>query len=309
LANQGIHIAGAGICCLDYIVVAPQVAWGDTADIHDYCVQGGGLVATALVACARLGAPTELVSVLGDDAVGRDILDGLEAEGVSTAGVVRVPGAPSPFSVIHVAQESGERTIFHRRTAGFAWPEIRLDAIATASVVLVDGYYPDLARRAVAMARANGVPIIADASPEAEDFDWLRHVDVLIAPRQCLRDGGFGGDIDKALDVIHRIGPTTAIITLGADGWVSSCAEGRARGEAFRVDVVDTVGAGDVFHGAYAFALAHGWTTARCAEFASAVAAIKCTRVGGRTGIPDLAGTLAFLRERSPNDWSRVDAS
>jgi len=128
----------------------------------------------------------------------------------------------------------------------------------------------------------------------------------MIAPRHFLRAGGFGDDVDRALDAIHAMGPATVIITLGADGWAASGPDARARGAAFSVNVVDTVGAGDVFHGAYAFAMAKGWTTAQCAEFASAVAAIKCTRVGGRTGIPALGQSLEFLRTHSPNDWSNI---
>ncbi|HIJ74707.1 MAG TPA: carbohydrate kinase family protein, partial [Candidatus Hydrogenedentes bacterium] len=92
------RIAGAGICCLDHIVVSPQVGWGDTAYVTDYRAQGGGLVATALVACARLGARCELFSLLGDDPMADQIVSELEDEGIGTAGIVRVGGAGSPFS-------------------------------------------------------------------------------------------------------------------------------------------------------------------------------------------------------------------
>ncbi len=306
MENQPPRIVGAGICCLDHIIVAPTVPWGDTASVREYCVQGGGLVATALVACARLGAQAELLSMLGGDVIADQILDELEDEHVSAVHVARHPSGASPFSFIHVDEKTGERTIFHRRATGMEWRGTNRDIIARAQVVLVDDYYPCLVRDVTKAARDCGVPTVADTTPTETNADWIRSVDVMISPRHYLRAGGFGDDVDRALDAIHAMGPATAVITLGADGWAASDAAGRTRGTAFPVTVVDTVGAGDVFHGAYAFGLAKGWTTPQCAEFASAVAAIKCTRVGGRTGIPTLPQTLAFLRTHSPNDWSNI---
>ncbi len=306
MEDRPLHIVGAGICCLDHIIVAPTIPWGDTAHVREYCMQGGGLVATALVASARLGAQTELLSMLGGDVIADQILDELEDEHVSTSHVVRHPGGASPFSFIHVDEKTGERTIFHRRAVGLNWERTNEETIIGAHVVLVDDYYPDLVRDVTGVAKANKVPTVADTTPNAANADWIRNVDVLIAPRHYLRVGGFGDDVDRALDAIHAMGPATAVITLGADGWAASGPDGRSRGPAFQVNVVDTVGAGDVFHGAYAFGMAIDLNTAQCAEFASAVAAIKCTRVGGRTGIPTLPQTLEFLRAHGANDWTKI---
>ena len=305
--NTAPHIAGAGVCCLDHIVIAPQIAWGESTHVSNYFAQGGGLVATALVACARLGARCDLFSLVGDDQVGDQIVAELVAEGVATAGVMRIEGS-SPFSLIHVDEHSGERTIFHRTGRGLEWHPGAHDlrAIGKCDVLLIDHVYPALALAAADEARAHGVPVVADVMPSARNAELLRRVDVLIAPRHFARAIGCKGDLDAALDAIHELGPTTAVITLGADGWVSSDSSGRGRGSAFQVEVVDTTGAGDVFHGAFAYGLARGWDTARCAEFASAVAAIKCTKPGGRTGLPSLAQAVAFLRERSRLDWSGV---
>ncbi len=298
-------IAGAGVCCLDYVVVSPRVAWGDTAAVSGYCVQGGGLVATALVACTRLGARADLYSMVGDDSLAEDIAAGLHEEGISTDGLTRIPGGESPFSFVHVEEGTGERTIFHRYAKGMAWPGRDLSAIANVDALLVDRHYHDLSIEAMRIARKNGVPVIADASPTETEPEWLAEVDILIAPRHYLSEAGFGDDVGRALDAIHQAGPATALITLGADGWAASDTSGRSRGRAFEVDVVDTLGAGDVFHGAFAFALAQGWETPRCAEFASAVAALKCTQVGGRTGIPDLPGTLGFLAKHGSTIWRK----
>lgn len=304
------RIVAAGIACLDHIVVASRIAWGDTAEVEEYCVQGGGLAATALVTCARLGACAEMIGLLGLDSTGDVILQGLRRENVGTSQIRCIEGGESPFSFIHVDRENGERTIFHRRATGLTWNPARQreveSAVAAAHGVLIDGYYPELARDITVLARAHGVPVVADASPDTSNRDWIAGVTVLIAPQAFLREGGFGERMDAALDAIHALGPTTAIITLGADGWVASDAGGRYSGKAFEVAVRDTVGAGDVFHGAYAFAMACGWPTPRCAEFASAVAALKCTEVGGRTGIPSKAQTFEFLRAHRPDKWAET---
>ncbi len=298
------RIAGAGIACQDFLVVAPRASWGTQAEVAEFRAQGGGLVATALVAAARLGARCDLFGIVGDDGVGKDILDELEGEGVSTAGVVAIPGADSPLSFVHVDQDSGERTIYHRPGRGLVWPgSADLSAVAKCGALLVDTYFPEPALAAARIARAHGVPVVADARPSDANAELMRDVDVLIAPRQFARDVGLDHDLDAALEAIHGFGPTTALITLGSDGWVYSAPDGQGRGAAFPVEAVDTTGAGDVFHGAFAYGLTQGWNTERCAEFAGAAAAIKCTRLGGRTGIPDLAQTLEFLGIRSERDW------
>jgi sugar/nucleoside kinase (ribokinase family) len=255
-----------------------------------------------------LGAKTELLSMLGPDRIGDQILQELQHENVATEQVVRIPGGASPLSFIHVNEQSGERTIFHRSATGLTWPGDAGVGIMHCNALLIDYYYPDLAQAAATEARKLGIPVVADTVPSEANQAWLRNVDVLIAPHHFVRNGSFGDAdsptaLDAALDAIHAMGPSTALITLGADGWVASDGAGRWRGAAFQVDVVDTVGAGDVFHGAFAFGLAHRWSTPRCAEFASAVAALKCTRVGGRTGIPNLNQTYEFLRQHSSQDW------
>lgn len=298
------RIAGAGIACLDHIVLAPQVPWGDTASVSGYSVQGGGLVATALVACARLGAECDLFSLLGDDQTGKQILDELRTEGVRASGVARVEGGGSPFSFIVVDEVSGERTIFHRSGAGLAAkaPSIDLSPIAGADVLLIDDIYPELALAAAKLARENSVAVVADLIPDPANAGLLRYVDVAIAPRHFARRIGCEDDLSAALAAIHAYGPATAVITLGAQGWIYSDATGRGRGGTFDVDVVDTTGAGDTFHGAFAYGLARGWDTAGCCNFASAVASIKCTMPGGRTGLPTLARATEFLRERNALD-------
>jgi sugar/nucleoside kinase (ribokinase family) len=176
-------------------------------------------------------------------------------------------------------------------------------SISECEVLLIDDIYPELAFSAAQIAKSCNIPIIADMIPGPDNADLLRLVDVLIAPKHFAQQVGCDNNLDAALEAIHEMGPGTALITLGADGWAYSDPYSRGKGTGFKVDVLDTTGAGDVFHGAFAYGLTEGWDAARCAEFASAVAAIKCTQTGGRTGLPSLSQALDFLRERSELDW------
>jgi sulfofructose kinase len=300
------QIAGAGVCCLDYIFYAPQVPWGETTQVEESREQGGGLVGTALVACARLGASCLLFSFLSHDEVGVRIASELAAEGIKLEGVAGIPDGTSPFSFIHVDRRSGERTIFHRAASGLertALPD--LGRIQDCDALLVDDYYPELALAAARTARRNGIPVVADLTMmPKKNLELFREISGLIAPRSFAVQIGYGEDLPGALQAIHWLGPEIAMITLGREGYVYSSPEGRGRGKAFKVDVVDTTGAGDAFHGAFAYGLARHWEVRRCAEFSAAVAAIKCTKPGGRTGLPTLPQTIHFLKRNGRLSWS-----
>jgi sulfofructose kinase len=300
------RIAGAGVCCLDHIFIAPQIPWGGTAPVEEYRVQGGGLVGTALVACARLGASCLLFSFLSHDEVGAQVASELAAEGIRLEGVAGIPQGTSPFSFIHVDSCSGERTIFHRAAVGLERALLPdLGRVAECDVLLVDDYYPELALAAARKARQNGIPVVADLTVRLSKCrELFAEVNVLIAPRAFAAQIGRAEDLPGALQAIHGLGPETAMITLGRNGYVYSSAQGQGRGKAFKVAAVDTTGAGDAFHGAFAYGLARRWELARCAEFAAAVAAIKCTMPGGRTGLPTLPQTVHFLRRNGQLDWS-----
>ncbi|MEI6915569.1 MAG: PfkB family carbohydrate kinase, partial [Armatimonadota bacterium] len=264
----------------------------------------------ALVACARLGAETQLCSLLGDDSVASNILDELKIENVGVGGVYQKAGGNSPFSYIHV-DTAGERTIFHRSSRALDQyaGEVDLTFLDGSQALIVDDVYPELARRAAAHARQLGIPVVADLIPDEGNRSLVEQVDVLIAPQHYLRSLGDSTDTSKALESIHALGPKTAVITLGEDGAVysnSGSTSGKIRG--FKVDVVDTTGAGDSFHGGFSFGLACGWDTGKCVEFASAVAAIKCMSPGGRQGLPSPEIIKDFLTSRGSLDWSTLFA-
>jgi sugar/nucleoside kinase (ribokinase family) len=262
--------------------------------------QGGGVVATAMVTCARLGLRAAYVGKVGADALGREVGDELAREGVDVSGLVRDPAAPTRFTIGLVERGSGRRTLV--RDAG---RPARLEpgdlspATATAGRVLhLDGYEGPAALRAARWAREAGIPVSLDAEEATECREELcRLADILIVSDPFAEMLTGATRLDAVLDGLAARGPALVGVTLGAGG-----AAVRHRGEtvvtpAIPGPVLDTTGAGDVFHGAFLAGLLWGWPLGACLELANAVAGLKCRRLGGRAGIPSLAETRTFLAD------------
>jgi sulfofructose kinase len=197
-----------------------------------------------------------------------------------------------------VDAETGERTILHqdaRFPSGSDLPNPRIDA----DVLLVDAYHTDLALAGARAARARGIPVVSDVLPRGERAKLLAETDVAIAPEELLELAGTPGDALAACAYLRGLGPRTAVVTLGERGYVWQDPQGCGQGDAFPLEVVvDTTGAGDVFHGAFAFALVQGRSTAACCRFAAAASALNCAAAGGRGGIPTLAEVTSLVSER-----------
>ena len=299
------HIAGLGIACLDYLFVAPRAESGGQGPLRDYAVEGGGLVGTALVAAARLGARAEVWTWVGDDEEGELVIEGLRAEGVDTSGLEVVAGERTPVSFIQVEEGSGERTIYHRRGVEVRGDRARLvGRELSCDVLLVDAVWPEASQSAAEMARGRGIPVVGDFCPGEGLRGLAAMVDALIVPRGCAERLAPGGSWEERLRIVAELGPSFAAITAGEEGCYYL--EGGEVGHqaAFEVEVVDTTGAGDVFHGAFAYGLAQGWPSAKCVEFASAVAALSCRVLGGRRGIPTVGEALRYLGEHGSGDWA-----
>jgi len=306
--SQGIppkKVIGLGLGVLDQLLL-----WRDMKapvrdnKIIDFATQGGGMTATALVAVARLGGAAEFWGTVGTDWMGDQILQGLEQEGISTSQVHRIEGARGPMVLVCVDQPTGERQFLYSVGFRAAEPPIGdLARLADAGCLLVDGTHAASATRAAAEARRLGVPVVADVGWINDEMRaLLAHVDYAIASEACGRSLLPGDDHRAACERLRALGPTHAVITLGAEGLAALSGDQFLRLDAFPVQVVDTTGAGDVFHGAFCYGLLRSLSFERNLVFASAVAALKCRRLGGRAGIPRLDEVNQFLRERNP-DW------
>jgi sulfofructose kinase len=259
---------------------------------------GGGMAASAAVAAARLGARVSLWGRVGDDAAGAEIRAGLDAEGVATDGLRCVAGAVSATSAV-IIDAAGERLLAHhdgeRLDADPAF--LPLGQVAGARAVLADLRWWEGALALFAAARAAGVPTILDA--DVSDLPDLRPL-LALTDYALFSEGGlaeFSADAPAAaLASVRAAGPRHAGVTRGAEGYLWQEEDGLLRHQpGFPVAAVDTNGAGDAFHGGFAWALAGGLAPAAAIRLAAAAAALKCRQPGARAGLPRQPALLAFL--------------
>jgi sugar/nucleoside kinase (ribokinase family) len=214
--------------------------------------------------------------------------------------VVVEQGVNSQFSFVVVDQATGKRTILWTNAGLKLLPEeLRREEIVSGKVLLVDAHFAQAATLAATWANEDGIPVVMDAGSVREGHEELMlHVDYLITSETFARTYTGMDDPREAAQSMFTGRRTLSAVTLNERGCIWATKEGIFHEPAFSVEAVDTTGAGDVFHGAFAYALALGWQIEQCIRFASAVAAIKCTKLGGRAGIPTKQETLNFIMDQ-----------
>jgi sulfofructose kinase len=268
-----------------------------------------GMATAAAVTIARLGGAVSLWTRIGDDRTGRAFVDEVAGEGLSTEGIRRVPGARTWFSTILVDQH-GERLVVPFIDPALdgnpAW--LPLDEIAEAGAVLCDMRWVEGARAAFSQARRLGVPTIldADTAPVQDLLSLSRMADHVLFSEPALRSlGTFETPEEALLTIAAELDATVVGVTLGERGsavWRRDGSGGTVhRFASPKIAAIDTLNAGDVWHGTYAYGLVHGWAFERTIRAASVAAAIKCERFGGRAGSPTLPELLRRLQE-----WERI---
>jgi sugar/nucleoside kinase (ribokinase family) len=302
--EERFDILGLGATTVDDLLYVPAYPPADSkVMIQRSERQCGGLTATALVAAARLGSQCVFAGALGDDEFSHFVLEAMRREGIDVTHVAPHPDAPPIHSIIIVDEGRQTRTLFYD-VAGVVgalpdWPEEPV--IQAARVLFVDHHGTDGMIRAARIARDNRIPVVADLEREnVPRFDELISlVDHLILSRDFAVNLTGESDAALAAQQLWNSERQAVIITCGAEGcWcVTDAASNRAvHHPAFRVDVVDTTGCGDVFHGAYASTLARGLGIDERITIASAAAALKAMQRGGQAGIPTQAAVEEFLR-------------
>ncbi|MDQ8728470.1 sugar kinase [Bradyrhizobium sp. LHD-71] len=302
LATQAGHVRVIclGLSALDQVWRVDRLFSGESEKIKslDYSMVGGGMAANAAVAIARLGGAVAFWGRGGDDAAGHEMRSALTGERIDVANFRLFADGRSSVSGV-IVDKSGERQIVNFRGS---YPEqagwLPLEEVADASAVLADPRWVEGAATLFSKARALGVPTVLDGDvADAEVFERLLPLtDHAVFSEPAL--AAFAGSASGAsLASLARFHCRVVAVTRGQDG-VSWLENGREqRQAAFPVDVVDTTGAGDVFHGAYAFAIGAGLEVRDAMAFAAATAAMKCTHSGGRAGIPTIDDCLAFIRK------------
>jgi sulfofructose kinase len=294
------RVTSIGMSGLDRIMrVAAFATGGSKIYASGYDEIGGGPAATAAVAVQRLGGAARLIGRVGDDPTGDAIRSELAAHGVDTTTMRTLRGAQSAASNV-IVDDRGERQITHFPGQGLDVEADWIDAasLAEADIVLADMGWARGARHVLAMASAAGVPTVLDADLSVDPLapELLALADHVVFSEAALsRMSGMSDPAQGLHWARARVRGPFVGVTVGPAGYRWLEGETLHAVPGFRVEAIDTLGAGDVFHGAYALALAEGRTVTEAARFANAAAAIKCTRASGRRGIPLRAEVDAWL--------------
>lgn len=296
-------VTGIGQCSLDHLVLIDTYPAVDTKkEILELHEQGGGPVATALVALSRWGVRCRFHGIVGDDDAGKKIQSSLIEEGVAVSGLLTREKAASQVAFIAIENETAKRTIFWRRPTGrpLQPEELSADFLDGSVLLLLDGLMRDVSIYAAEKAREHGIPIVLDAGRlRAGMPDLMKLSDYVVASEELAKDLGWYPCRETLLRERENLGVKVLTITLGERGSMTASSDNDyIEIPAFQVYAVDTTGAGDVFHGGYIYGLLNHWSIKETVTFASAAAAIKCTRIGGRHGIPRLSEAKEFLSER-----------
>jgi sugar/nucleoside kinase (ribokinase family) len=255
--------------------------------------RAGGQCATAMAACARLGWRARYVGHFGDDAYGKAGIESLTREGVDVSFVRAISGATSHFGIILVSATECSRTVlWDRHPALELKPEhVPEPAVATARVLLVDCHETAAATRAAGLARAHGNPTVVDAETPRDGLDaLLRQIDIMILSASLPPELTGLPDTGAALHAVAReYRPALTCVTLGEHGSLAIVDGHEIRTQGYRVPVVDTTGAGDVFRAGFIAGWLRGGPAASVEdvlEYANAAAALKCRKLGARDGMP-----------------------
>lgn len=261
-----------------------------------------GMASSAAFAVVCLGGMASLWSAVGDDQAGQQILSELEQAGIDVRGIVQAPGARSAVSTILI-DDNGERLIvpFYDPRLHEDVRDVTADDLAAFDAVLVDVRWPALALKVLCTARQAGKPAILDGDVAPPDvIDMLaRQADHIIFSEPAAHSLSGISDPAAMIPLLKlRYPQALVVVTAGERGsfWWDEKAACVAHMPAFRVKTVDTLAAGDIFHGAYALAIAEGLSIDTAIQMASAAAALKCSVFGGRLGAPDRTGVAALLR-------------
>ena len=287
-----LDVVGVGLNATDtFIPVAHYPARGSKVEFRSAQVLLGGQVATAMIACQHWGLRTRYVGKVGDDHAAQLHRAEFDRGGIE-AHLFTAPGCPSQQAFILV-DDSGERTVLWKRDDRLTLrpEELQQDWIVNARALHVDGHDTAAATAAAGWARAANIPVIADVDelyPGVEIL--LKTVDYLITSRDIPGRLMKEPDLKESLPALQkRFGSRLTAATLGEEGVLAWDGTQFQYAPAFRIEAVDTTGAGDIFHAGFIYGLLQGWPLPRQLDFACAAAALNCTALGARAGIQPVA--------------------
>lgn len=303
-----MDVIGIGLCTFDIMVKLPELpTWDHPVRLDEVVFDGGGPCGTALCAASKLGARTGFIGTAGNDWFAKYKLQTLKDHGVDVSHVLHRDAKENQVVIVNVDEHSGER-IFNLSKDFYQYPvqaeELDREFVTSADYLLLDGHYLKASLQAAQWMHDAEKQVMLDGGKtnkrelDEQKKDLVKLTDILIC------GSGFAEALTGEREFLTagraalNFGPRIVVITRGENGSHTFTHEKEFHTPAFDVDVIDTTGAGDVFHGAYIVGLLKGWDLEKVALFASAVSAIECTYLGGRSGIPDFQQVDEFLKSR-----------
>lgn len=304
-----MDVVGIDYPVMDFLVYTPKLPQTNgVSRIKEYSWQGGGKVSSALTALGRLGVKTGIVGVTGNDPYGRFCRDDFKRHGVDTSHLIIDPDGRNCLCLCIAEEETQGRSFmgFPSGVRALEPEDLDKDYILSARYLHLCNMSA-ASRQAARWIRDKGGQVVFDADHHKPEIEENYHlVDVFIASEFYYHAVFHNDSIEANCRAIQMKGPRIVVFTFGEKGCSGVWEDQYFTIPAFEVAVMDTTGAGDVFHGAFIYGLLQDWTAVETAVFASAVAAIKCTRVGGRAGVPNLGVVKRFLKD-GLIDYEEID--
>ena len=296
-----VDVVGVGLNATDTLLMVDRFpAYAGKVLYEDEILSPGGQVASAMVCCARLGLRAKYIGTIGDDERGRVQMESLRGSGVNLDHVQVRQNCANQSAFIVIDRSTGERTVFWRRSDCLRLKpeEIATEHITCARMLHIDGHDTPAVARAASIAREAGIPVSVDVDTVYHGFDRvLPKVDYLITSSEFPAAWTSERDPFRALELIqNEFGMRCAAMTLGAHGALARMDGRFVYSPAFVVNCVDTTGAGDVFHGAFCYAVLEGMEIGDALEFSNAMAALNCMAIGARGGIRGLEDVRALMK-------------
>jgi sugar/nucleoside kinase (ribokinase family) len=288
------RVVGLGQVMVENLGVGPRSPEA-VVELSAFSMQAGGAIGTTLATVCALGGQARYMGRLSNDDLGRIALRGLKEFGVDISNVLIEPERVSPASFILVDDRTARR--FVRYTRGNTTPlqpgELPRTLFDDARALVIDGRSPAPQIAAAERAKALGLMVILDARHLGPGMgELLGLCDVVIGNERFAAEFSHSADMKRSLNELVRMGPRTAVITLGEEGAIGLEGDTLVRQPALDIDVMDTTGASEVFRGAFIYGLLKGWALDRCLPCANAAAGLNCRHLGGLGGIAALSEIL-----------------
>jgi sugar/nucleoside kinase (ribokinase family) len=297
--GKPFEVVGMGLNSVDFLCVVPEFPTiNSKMRILKFSKQGGGQVATAMVALSRWGVKTKYIGKVGGDELGQFSVKSIQQEGVDVSSITIEPNTPNQFAMIIVDGHSGERTILWDRDERLMYREgeMRKKDVCSGKLLHLDGHDIKAAIQCARWAKEEKIPTVIDLDKvEPLTSKLIKEIDFVVTSSRFPTLFTGISDREKALLELRKHTPGFLCATLGHEGAIALVNGKFLYVKGLDVKPIDTTGAGDVFHAGFIYGLLQNWEVEEILRFANAVAALKCRDLGGRKGIPTLEEAREFL--------------